>query len=161
MLDEKHPLMRLLAHTDLLVMLAESNFQLFTKLEAALNADVKSLDDTGQVDAVFQKPLIDTNDLFQTQAAVLHAMIEGWSLAVMEELTINLNELSGSDAGISLYVDGDLQSARLFFDNIEAFVSGVDINDVAEIRDELDSWKNSCELIDNYNELIEGLDAIS
>ena len=40
MLDKKHPLMRLLAHTDLLVMLAESNFQLFTKLEAALNADM-------------------------------------------------------------------------------------------------------------------------
>ena len=159
--DIKHPLLRLLGHTDLQVFLTEINYQLFNKLEAALTEDSKSRDDTGEAEAVFAMPLADTNDLFQNQAPTLHAMIEGWALGAMSPLVSTLNDYCNSGDEMILYLDGDLLSAHLYFDNVDEYINSIDKEDVADIKAELSGWTNSCALINDFDEFIAKLDALA
>lgn len=161
MSDATHPLMRLLNHTDLTLFLTASNYQFFTKLETALTADAKSLDDTGESEATFAMPLSDTNDLFRNQAPTLHAMIAGWAQGVMEPLVSMLNDYCNSHSDITLYLDGDLHSALLYFDNVDEYIGSIDKEDVADIKAGLSGWSNSCELIANFDEFVAELDALA
>ncbi|MGP5059636.1 hypothetical protein ACTXIV_13135 [Psychrobacter celer] len=161
MSDIKHPLLRLLGHTDLQVFLTEINYQFFNKLETALTEDSKSRADTGEAEATFAMPLADTNDLFQNQAPTLHAMIEGWALSAMSPLVSTLNDYCNNSDEIILYLDGDLLSAHLYFDNVDEYISSIDKEDVADIKAELSGWTNSCALINDFDEFVAKLDALA
>ena len=161
MSDIKHPLLRLLGYTDLQVFLTEINYQFFNKLETALTEDSKSRDDTGEAEATFAMPLADTNDLFHNQAPTLHAMIEGWALSAMSPLVSTLNDYCNNSDEIILYLDGDLLSAHLCFDNVDEYINSIDKEDVADIKAELSGWTNSCALINDFDEFIAKLDALA
>lgn len=157
--NTQHPMLKLLELTSLNAFLTHLNFQSFTKLEAALIKDGKSVFEKDGTDVTFYKPINTTDDLFQNEVPFLHGMIEGWARAVMQPLVDELNENSCGDDEITLYFDGDLLSAALYFEDIESYVSGADDEDVADIKNVLADWEHSAALIANIDELTDALEA--
>ena len=159
-----HPMLDLLELTGLDAMLDKSNFVFFSKLKKALEADCQTTTDDECSARPFQTPIANTVDLFDNHIKVLHAMIDEWSMSVMNPLIEQLNEYGDNTADLSLMFDGYLDNPTLAFEGnpdwATDFAAGVDADDVGYIKDVLEDWKNSIKMIANIDQLTAALDAI-
>ena len=160
-----HPMLDLLELTGLDAMLDKSNFAFFSKLKKALEKDCQTTTEDDSSARPFETPIANTVDLFDNHIKVLHAMIDEWSMSVMNPFIEQLNDYGDNTADLSLVFDGYLDNPTLAFEGNENwatdFAAGVDADDVADIKDVLADWKNSIKLIDNIDELTSALDAVT
>lgn len=158
---DTHPLLRLLGHTDIGTWLYSQPLVFFTELEAALIADNKSLDDTGEHEAMFKKPIADTGDIFQNQSNVIFSMVEGWTLSVMNPLLEDIKNCTDIKGVLYLTFESDGCDIILSFDNIESFTQKLEPNNVDDLKAVLAAWSNSAALIDNLDEFNDALNGVT
>ena len=151
-------LTNLLNYIDLGAFLSERNFTAFKKIETALLADNKTVMDEGNGDAYFHKPLVNTDDVHENQNMFLHSLISGWVNSVTQPLIEELTDAINSDtSGLAIYLDGDLESAELYFDSIDEFLAEVEPDEVDEVKEVLEDWSNTIAIIANSDLLVSGL----
>lgn len=159
-----HPMLDLLELTGFEAMLDKSNFTFFSKLKKALEDDCQTTTDDECSARPFETPIANTVEFFDNHIKVLHAMIDEWTMAVMNPFVQQLNEYGDNTADLSLIFDGYLNNPRLEFDGnlnwATDFAAGIDVDDVPYIKDVLEDWKHSIKMITNIDSLVNAIDAI-
>lgn len=162
MSNEKHPLLDLLDLTSLNSFLAVDNFKFFTKLKTALELDKQIVVEFDSEEASFEESITSTSELFQRDDMVLNAIIEAWANSTTSYLLSALNEHQG-EAELTLNYEGWLSEAQMTFDDINEYVAGIDSDflsdNITDIKEVLEEWKNTVAVISNTDELIAALDA--
>jgi len=157
----KPPFLDLLELSGFTSFLVGGNFSFFTSLKQALLADDKSVLTIDDVATPLPCDLNDTDGLFQKETDFLLALIESWGLSVVTPLLTALNEYTPiGEAELSIYFEGYLHDAKLYFDNTQGFIDSLNTDDVKGIKSLLSEWSNTVGEFGNLTELEDLLGAV-
>ena len=150
--DTTPAIIRLMQHTDLSLFLNDGNLGLFTKLEAALIEDDKSVVCFGGYQEGFGD-ISNTEDLYDNQSDILSAMITAWAKSVLGDFVKSLNDAVSDSLDITTDTSGGVYCMMLEFSGLDDYISGIDEDNAGDVTKVLDEWKHSSELIINIDEL--------
>ena len=151
--DKAPAILRLMKYTDLSLFLNDGNLGLFIKLEEALIADEKSVNDFGGYQEDFADDLSNTEDLYENQGPILSAMITAWAKSVLGEFMNGLHNACTDSLGINTDTSGGVYCMTLKFTGLDDYIANINEDNCDDILNVLNQWEHTAELIINMDDL--------
>lgn len=159
MSDTIHPLVQLCNDTNLKMFVERNNYELYTRLKAALEKDGHDTFVRDDIDSPFPKALVGTNDMMEQEGDVLRAMIDSWTQGVLAPMLERLNAYNEDSEDLTISMEGYLYDATLCFDgDPEEFMHNLNISIMPAFKEVCDDWKHTLDLIVNFSDLTDAVD---
>ena len=159
MSDTIHPLVQLCNDTNLKMFVERSNYELYTRLKAALEKDGHDTFVRDDIDSPFPKALVGTNDMMEQEGDVLRAMIDSWAQGVLAPMLERLNAYNKDSEDLTISMEGYLHDATLCFDgDLEEFMENLEISIMPDFKEVCDDWKHTLDLIVNFGDMVNAVD---